>query len=88
VDEVTQWQVVGAVEHISEAWLEPLLLSMLKQFPFRILGFHSDNGSELINHNVEALLNKLLICADQIAAAAFQRQWLGGVKERGGNPQA
>ena len=27
VDEVTQWQVVGAVEHISEAWLEPLLLS-------------------------------------------------------------
>jgi len=61
VDEVTQWQVVGAVEHISEAWLEPLLLSMLEQFPFRILGFHSDNGSEFINHNVEALLNKLLI---------------------------
>ena len=61
VDEVTQWQVVGAVEHISEAWLEPLLLGMLEQFPFRILGFHSDNGSEFINHNVEALLNKLLI---------------------------
>src|SRR6202042_2154204 len=61
VDEVTQWQVVGAVEHISEAWLEPLLLSMLEQFPFRILGFHSDNGSEFINHNVETLLNKLLI---------------------------
>jgi transposase InsO family protein len=61
VDEVTQWQVVGSVEHISEAWLEPLLLSMLEQFPFRILGFHSDNGSEFINHHVEALLNKLLI---------------------------
>jgi transposase InsO family protein len=61
VDQVTQWQVVGAVEHISEAWLEPLLLSMLEQFPFRILGFHSDNGSEFINHNVETLLNKLLI---------------------------
>ena len=45
----------------SEAWLEPLLLSMLEQFPFRILGFHSDNGSEFINHNVETLLNKLLI---------------------------
>ena len=58
---MTQWQVVGAVEHISEAWLEPLLRSILKQFPFRILGFHSDNGSEFINHNVEALLNKLLI---------------------------
>ena len=25
VDEVTQWQVVGAVAHISEAWLKPLL---------------------------------------------------------------
>ena len=36
-------------------------VSMLEQFPFRILGFHSDNGSEFINHKVEALLNKLLI---------------------------
>ena len=61
VDEVTQWQVVGAVEHISEAWLEPLLLGLLEQFPFRILGFHSDNGSEFINHRVETMLNKLLI---------------------------
>jgi transposase InsO family protein len=34
---------------------------MLKQFPFRILGFHSDNGSEFINHTVAKLLNKLLI---------------------------
>ncbi len=52
VDEVTQWQVVGAVERISEAWLEPLLQRLLEQFPFRILGFHSDNGSEFINHTV------------------------------------
>lgn len=34
---------------------------MLKQFPFRILGFHSGNGSEYINHTVAELLNKLLI---------------------------
>jgi transposase InsO family protein len=34
---------------------------MLRQFPFRILGFHSDNGSEFINHVVAELLNKLLI---------------------------
>ena len=33
---------------------------MLGQFPFRILGFHSDNSSELINHKVAQLLNKLL----------------------------
>lgn len=60
VDEVTQWQVVGATEQISEAWLMPVLESMLGQFPFRILGFHSDNGSEFINKNVANLLNKLL----------------------------
>ena len=60
VDEVTQWEVVGAVAQISEAWLIPVLERMLAQFPFRILGFHTDNGSEFINHRVAALLNKLL----------------------------
>jgi transposase InsO family protein len=61
IDEVTQWQIVGATPHISEAWLKPLLESMLAQFPFRIRGFHSDNGSEFINHTVAGMLNKLLI---------------------------
>jgi hypothetical protein len=61
VDEVTQWQVVGAAAQISEAWLIPVLEAMLRQFPFRILGFHSDNGSEFINHTVARLLNKLLV---------------------------
>lgn len=61
VDEVTQWEVVGATAQISEAWLLPVLEAMLAQFPFRILGFHSDNGSEFINHRVAELLNKLLI---------------------------
>jgi transposase InsO family protein len=61
VDEVTQWQVVGCTPAISEAWLEPLLESMLKQFPFVIRGFHSDNGSEFVNHTVAKLLEKLLI---------------------------
>jgi transposase InsO family protein len=61
VDEVTQWEAVGAVAQISEAWLIPVLEAMLAQFPFRILGFHSDNGSEFINHTVAKLLNKLLI---------------------------
>jgi transposase InsO family protein len=61
VDEVTQWQIVGATLHISEAWLKPVLESMLAQFPFRIRGFHSDNGSEFINHTVSGMLNKLLI---------------------------
>src|SRR5216683_2011285 len=61
VDEVTQWQVVGATAQISEAWLIPVLEAMLRQFPFRIVGFHSDNGSEFINHTVAKLLNKLLV---------------------------
>jgi transposase InsO family protein len=61
VDEVTQWQIVAATEHISEAWLEPVLVALLRQFPFRIRGFHSDNGSEFLNRRVARLLNKLLI---------------------------
>jgi hypothetical protein len=61
VDEVTQWQIVGATVQISEAWLLPVLEAMLAQFPFRIRGFHSDNGSEFINHKVANLLNKLLV---------------------------
>jgi hypothetical protein len=58
---VTQWQVVGAVAHIGEAWLMPVLEAMLEQFPFVIRGFHSDNGSEFINKVVAAMLDKLLI---------------------------
>ena len=61
VDEVTQWQVVGATAAISEAWLEPLLKAMIEQFPFVSGRFHSDNGSEFLNRTVEKLLNKLLI---------------------------
>jgi transposase InsO family protein len=61
VDEVTQWQVVGATAQISEAWLLPVLEAMLDQFPFVMRGFHSDNGSEFINHTVAKLLNKLLV---------------------------
>lgn len=60
VDEVTQWQVVGATAQIGESWLLPVLEAILAQFPFRILGFHSDNGSEFINGRVAGLLNKLL----------------------------
>jgi len=61
VDEVTQYQIVGATPHISEAWLLPLLEAILEQFPFRIRGFHSDNGSEFINYTVAKLLKKLLV---------------------------
>jgi len=52
---------VSATAQISEAWLLPVLEAMLDQFPFRIRGFHSDNGSEFINHAVAGLLEKLRV---------------------------
>ena len=61
VDEVTQFEIVCSVEKISEKYLLPALEQMLESFPFRLSGFHSDNGSEYINRRVADLLQKLLI---------------------------
>ena len=61
VDEITQDEVVVCVEGISEEFLKPALEDALAQFPFVILNFHSDNGSEYINRTVARLLEKLLI---------------------------
>jgi len=61
IDEVTQWEIAGCVEGISEHFLAPLLEELLRLFPFTILGFHSDNGSEYINKTVSSLLNKMNI---------------------------
>ena len=61
VDCVTQWQVVATVQTISEAHLLPVMEQMLAQFPFEILGFHADNGSEYVNHKVAQMLDKLRI---------------------------
>ncbi len=44
------------METISEQHLVPVLEAMLHQFPFRILGFHCDNGSEFLNYRVAKLL--------------------------------
>ena len=59
VDCVTQWELVATCEKISEAYLLPVIETLLAGFPFRILGFHADNGSEYINHKVARLLDKL-----------------------------
>ncbi len=59
VDCVTQWQVVASVQTLSEAHLLPVIAQMLDTFPFGILGFHADNGSEYVNHKVARLLGKL-----------------------------
>ena len=60
-DEVLQWEIIGCVEGISERFLLPLLEDLIKQFPSKIINFHSDNGSEYINGRVAELLNRLLI---------------------------
>lgn len=61
VDAVTQFEVVGCVEAISEHFIQPVLEAILHQFPFRIQGFHCDNGSEFINYSVKEMLENLLI---------------------------
>lgn len=61
VDEITQWEIVGCVEKISEEYLLPLLVDLLDQFPFVIINFHSDNGSEFINKQVAQMLNRMMI---------------------------
>ena len=90
VDEVTQFEFVGAVEQISESHLVPLLARLIESYPFRIVGFHADNGSEYMNSRVARLLNKLLIkltksrprhCNDNALAetknGSVLRKWLG-----------
>src|SRR3984893_4856301 len=57
----SQWEVTATVQTISEAHLLPVIEQMLEQFPFDILGFHADNGSEYVNHRVAAMLDKLRI---------------------------
>ena len=61
VDEVTQWEMVATVEAISEFFLTLVIEELFSCFPFLIHEFHSDNGSEFINHVTAKLLTKLYI---------------------------
>jgi len=61
VDEITQFEIVCSVEKISEHYLIPILEHIMDFFPFVIISFHSDNGSEYINKTVAKLLSKLYI---------------------------
>ena len=59
VDEVTQWEHVATVRAISERCLVPVLKELIEACPFKVLGFHADNGSEYVNHRVAKMLNEL-----------------------------
>ena len=54
-------ECVFSVERISERFMMPILKLLVSTFPFVICGFHADNGSEYINHQVAKLLRKLHI---------------------------
>ena len=90
VDEVTQWEVAVCVEGIAEQFLLPALTLALDVFPFRIINFHSDNGSEYINYRVAAMLEKLRVTQTKSRAresgdnglvegknGAVIRKWMG-----------
>lgn len=61
IDEITQFEFIAAVEQITQDILVPILKQLIDSYPFKILGFHADNGSEYINQHVVEMLNTLLI---------------------------
>ncbi len=61
VDEVTQFQHLGAVRRITQQFMVPILEDLISAFPFTVQAFHVDNGSEYVNRKVADLLNRLHI---------------------------
>ena len=61
VDEVTQFQHLGAVRRITQQFMVPILEALISAFPFTVQAFHADNGSEYVNREVADLLNRLHI---------------------------
>ncbi len=58
---MTQFQIIVTLERISEEFMLPALKQILAAFPFKIRGFHADNGGEYINYTVAELLDRLHI---------------------------
>ena len=73
VDIVTQRELVASVERISEAYLLPVIALLLEGFPFAIRGFHSDSGSEFVNHDAARLLEKTACRIYSLAPAPNER---------------
>lgn len=61
VDEITQSEIVICVKGISERFLSEVWDEILVSFPFVVINFHSDNGSEFVNKVVADILNRLHI---------------------------
>jgi transposase InsO family protein len=61
LDEVTQMEVVITVARITEEHMIPALKHILATFPFKVKGFHSENGSEYTNYGVAELLEEMRV---------------------------
>jgi hypothetical protein len=61
VDEVTQVTFLDCVPFIREEYMLIVLKDLIKMFPFPVINFHSDNGSEYINYSVSKILTELNI---------------------------
>ena len=61
VDEVTQDEYVFCVPSICEKYMKVVLEDLYIFCPYKIVNFHSDNGSEFINKVVANMLNRLRI---------------------------
>lgn len=61
ISQVTQYECIGAVPEITYEYMIPILKKIIEAYPFKILGFHCDNGSEYINKFIVTLLNELMI---------------------------
>ena len=73
VDEVTPWQLAGALEPIGEAWLKPARAAAWQQFPFQLKGFHCDNGSEFIKLPSGGAVGETFDRTNEIAAPSLPR---------------
>lgn len=53
-DVCTGWTELAAVPNKAQVWVFEALQQLRQQLPFPLLGLDSDNGSEFINHHLEA----------------------------------
>jgi len=61
VDEVIQFELVFSVPAISGKYMKQVLELLYTHCPYKIVNFHSDNGSEFINKSVAEWLQSLHI---------------------------
>jgi transposase InsO family protein len=61
ISQITQYECIAAVPEITHEFMIPTLRKIIEVYPFKILGFHCDNGSEYINKFIVTLLNELMI---------------------------